>query len=235
MRLNTDSIEVEFNQDLHKWLVKLFKYSGKKKPRIESVIEVGTYLGTGTTKLIADAIIEAKRQNSILFYTIEVDYEKYKIAKRNLEKYSFIQSLHGLSLRLQECLDFISNDEAILHHENYPTLIIDSPTPEFFYRNEVYCSFTNPVKKPIEGILYDLIPQQKENNPLVVLDGCGGCGKLDFDKICQLMGNNHYYLFCDDRNHLKNFRTYEYVKKYSDQWKILFETDRIFLVEYLGE
>lgn len=236
MRLNTDEIEVGFNQELHNCLVKIFKYKGKKKAKIETVIEVGTYLGQGTTRIVADAIIEAKRQDDVCFYTIEADYEKFKVAKQNLIPYSsFVQPLHALALNLEECLEFISNDEAILNHENYPDLIIDHPSPVWFYRTETWSPFTNTEKQPQQGILYDLIPQHKENNPLIVEDGCGGTGWYEFQKVMELMEDNHYYLFCDDKGHLKSFRTYAHLKENPKQWKILFETDRLFVGEFMGK
>jgi len=84
MKQNVDSIAVPYDKKLHEVLVKIFK---NKKNKCEVALESGTFEGLGTSTLIANAIIEAKREDDILFYTLEAKDWVYKVAKKNLEKY----------------------------------------------------------------------------------------------------------------------------------------------------
>lgn len=91
---------------------------------ITNVIESGTYLGLGSTTLLAEAIIKSKKPYPN-FITIEVDKWIYSRAVRNLEKYKFITPKWGLSVSAEEAEKFIQTDEAILNHEAYPEIFID--------------------------------------------------------------------------------------------------------------
>ena len=119
MKQNTDKIEVEFDPKLKKILKKIFSYKGKVQKPVRTIIESGTYLGTGSTRELAEIIIELGKQDEFSFYTLEAKWWVYEQAKNNLKKYPFVQSLHALSFNLEEGLDFISNDDMIKNHQNY--------------------------------------------------------------------------------------------------------------------
>jgi|SRR6218665_545313 len=91
---------------------------------INHVIESGTYLGLGSTTLLANAIIKSNKAYPN-FITIEADKEIYDRAAVNLEKYKFITPKWGLSVAAAEAKKFIQTDEAILNHEKYPEIFID--------------------------------------------------------------------------------------------------------------
>jgi len=232
MKQNVDSIAVPYDKKLHEVLVKIFK---NKKNKCEVALESGTFEGLGTSTLIANAIIEAKREDDILFYTLEAKDWVYKVAKKNLEKYNFIQPLYGLSVGMEEALDFISNDEMIKHPENYPDIIGDAEDSklEWFYRTEIYSCFKDNPNPPIERMFEDLIPRYKDRNLLICLDSCGGIGLMEFQKVVELMGNNPYWLMFDDLAHVKQCRTYEIIKK-DKNWKILFDNGRVCVAKFGG-
>lgn len=233
MKQNVGDIEVIFDDSMKAAMKKIFSYKGKAKKPPEVVIETGTYLGTGTTKEIADILVSLKKD--IPFYTIEAKKWIYDQAKKNLEKYKFIQPLYGLSLELEECLEFISNDEMIKNHQDYPDLYIDcTKDPVYMYRTEIWSCFADNPNPPIAGLFYDIIPLNRDKNPLIVLDSCGGIGLLEFNKIVELMETYHYYLFIDDIGHIKHNRTFNYIKDNSDNWKVLSTNGRCALAEFMG-
>lgn len=234
MKQNTGAIPMEFSKDMKTTLHKILSYEGKVKKPVGVVIETGTYYGEGSTKGLAIAIVDALKE--IPLYTLEANIDFYKVAKENLAKYDFVQPLYGLSLSLDECLDFITNDEAIINHELYPDIFIDDiKNPVFMYRTEVWAPFScHPENPPMQNLLPTLIEQYGDQNPLIVLDSAGGIGLLEFTKVKELMGNRHYYLLCDDKAHLKHFRTYEEVST-NDKWKILVDEERAFLAEFKGK
>lgn len=241
MKQNTEPMEVTFSKKIRDAIKKILCYKGTLKPPVEVIIESGTYLGKGTTKEIAEIIVEItedipiRRKEAPLVYTLEPKDWIYEQAKNNLKKYSFVQPIFGMSLNLYECLDFIANDEAILNHLDYPDLFIDcTKDPIYMYRTEIWSCFDGKEYKPMEGMFYQLIPQYRNQNPLIVLDSAGGIGLLEFQKVQELMEGHHYYLLIDDVGHLKHFRTAEHIRNNPDKWKIMADDGRCMLSEFKG-
>ena len=132
-------------------------------------------------------------------------------------------------------MDFIKDDPAVYNHQDYPDIFIDCiKDPVYMYRTEIWGCYSGNPNPPEQGLFYTLLPQFRDQHPLIVLDSAGGIGLLEFTRTRELMENNHYYLLCDDKLHLKHFRTYEYIKG-NKNWKLLCEDERIFLAEFIGE
>ena len=114
---------------------------------ITQIIETGTFLGLGSTTMLAKAIIKSKKQLP-QFITIEVDAQSYKHAVRNLSSYPFITPKWGLSVASNEAKKFIEN---FIRYTNsyYPdfiwlvVIVILSPGVYTFWCNTCFSVMVN--------------------------------------------------------------------------------------------
>lgn len=202
-----------------------------KMPTCNSVLEFGTYHGTGTTRMVLDALPKLVRRMpyQIPFYTCEANYNNYTIAKANLKKAApWVNVKHGTSLYFQEMIDFIEKDDVLLCHENYPDIYIDAADPVPFYRDEILgqLSCFGKGAPPKEGLLYKLIPEvtKAKRVPLFMLDSAGGVGFLEYQRVVDIMDEKPFYVWVHDVNHLKHFRSLGHMK-HAANTKILWETE----------
>ncbi|MDQ3194270.1 MAG: hypothetical protein M3P82_04635 [Bacteroidota bacterium] len=204
---------------------------------ITNILESGTFIGLGSTTLLAEAILKSKKPLPV-FVTIEVDQKLHKEAVKNLSSYEFIVPKWGLSVSSNHAKEFIKTDEAIQNHSKYPDVFIDdTEDPVRFYLDEINGMLSGPSKKTFSGKVKDLlknskkinfeekifettIPKIKNSNPLFLLDSAGGLGFLEFQKVQTLMEGLGHFLILDDIHHLKHFRSYKEVCENKD-YKIL--------------
>jgi hypothetical protein len=241
MKQNPGNVSLREDQEMIGALCIIFKKHKEDRPL--SVVESGTYRGEGTTQCIIEAIFKAiggrnLKRWKMKIHTIESDYGNFMIAKENLEQYEkWIKVIHGTSVDVQEALEFIEQDEALLNHEDYPDLYIDAQDPIPFYKNEIMgllpeFGTKHQGKKIGKNFVFeDLIPEVCTDRPLFVLDSCGGIGWLEFNKVLELMGKLPFYLFLHDINHIKHFRSYEFIKQ-TDYFQILNEKEGEWVLAY---
>ncbi len=204
------------------------------KNTIEYIIETGTHRGLGSTTMLGNAFRNSTSLKSI--NTIEIDYTKYTLAKKNLNQFKFINCCYGCSLDLNDAIAYVKKDEAILNHEKYPEVFIDNAKdPINFYVNELEGrlndSSNNIIKqflkkilrpsrnantKPTYNLLPNLIKEFGNHEMLIVLDSAGGVGHMEFQITDELMKNMNYYILLDDTHHLKHFRGYDIIKNRGD-------------------
>lgn len=208
-------------------IIEVIKGINSKK-RITHIIETGTYLGTGSTKIIAKAIINNKPD---VFITMEANWRSWRRARINLAKFEFVKPLWGKSVATAEAINFIENDDTIKNHSMYENIYIDGgKDPITFYKNEILGNFgysrlkyINKIYKFIENrnlakyysgedLLKTYLEKYKDNEPLIVLDSCGGIGFLEFTIVENIMSDSNYYILLDDINHLKHFRSYKRIQ-----------------------
>ena len=200
-----------------------------KTNTVKSILESGTFNGLGSTSMLSDIIVENNIKLNF-FYTLEVEEAIYHEAVNNLKKYPFVKPIFGMSLTKDACIKFIETDEAINHHEKYPNIFIDSIiNPKEFYTKEIEGNLTMNIarkkslkekviaflkgeKSFLQDGLRKIVPSIKNDNPIVLLDSAGGIGLLEFNTLCELMGDKSYYLILDDVHHLKHFRSLEHVR-----------------------
>ena len=69
-------------------------YELAKQPDVNTIIEIGTWNGAGSTRCIIDGIKDSGSKKT--FITLESNKEQYKLALQNLEHYKdFVDSLYG--------------------------------------------------------------------------------------------------------------------------------------------
>ncbi len=205
------------------------------KSTIEIIIESGTFNGLGSTTFIMEAFEDAASLEK--FYTIELNYRTYKIATNNLAQFPKVQCKFGCSTKLQEAVDFMQNDEAILNHQNYTDIYIDDiHEPVKFYSKELngflgvssiksmITRIINPkALNPEENIIESIVKNNSSKTFLIVLDSAGGMGYLEFQKVQSLLKHKHHYLMLDDTHHLKHFRSKRDVLA-SEKYTVLYES-----------
>jgi len=193
-----------------------------KRLPIDVVIETGTFLGKGSTRILADYFMARRSLKRLL--TMEVNWEFWQQAKQNLKHYGFVDLKWGASVNRNAALDFIRNDPMIKNHAAYDNIFIDDVVdPVTFYSNEVMGSMngqTNPVggKSAFdlfwegEDLLKRMLYLHRLHAPLVVLDSAGGVGYLEFQNTLQVMGDQKYALLLDDTHHIKHYRSLQTIK-----------------------
>ena len=201
-------MEMAADASLTAALIDLFK-----KERINLVLETGTHLGLGSTRIIAEAFIAAGAAPDT-FITIEANYNSYIQAKANLERFPFVKCVWGCSVDINQAVQFIERDDALHHHENYPDVYIDTfDNPAGFYTREVSggSGKSGPEgEKFREGLLDRYVYlDEDDGTPLMVLDSAGGIGLLEFQIVKEHFESLSapFFLLLDDIHHLKHFRS----------------------------
>jgi hypothetical protein len=212
-----------------------------RKNNIRSVFESGTYLGTGSTETLAKLFVENNKLPE-KFITVETNLDYFIKAKKNLAKYNFIKPVFGLSVDYLEAIKFLVNDRVFENLEKYEEIYIDHLyNPQHYYLKEIMIGvvqeelekstkkknisfFSSGKKETIEfknNVLSDFCCDLYHGSSLIVLDSAAGIGFYEFTQVNQLMYNREYYLVLDDIEHLKHFRSREYIETHSEEYNII--------------
>jgi len=194
---------------------------------IDVAVETGTYVGTGSTRFIAEAFRRGRPPKR--FVTMEVNFTNWCFAKSNLRAFPFVDCRFGCSVEVDKALDFIRDDEMLHHHQDHPDIYIDDlNNPVEFYSREVRgvldflrtdVTANNDARRLLwdgEGLLASLLTHHRDHNPLIVLDSAGGVGFLEFTTALEVMGDRPYALLLDDIHHIKHIRSFRHIAAASD-------------------
>ena len=189
---------------------------------VDVVVETGTYLGTGSTRLIAACFPPAMPPRR--FVTIEVNFSNWCHAKSNLRAFPFVECRWGASVALETALRFLDADEMLRDHASHTGIYIDdTDDPVAFYKRELHArigfSAAVGLDEDAKGLLWDgedLLPRMlavhRGHRPLIVLDSAGGIGLLEFQTVLHVMGDKPFFLLLDDTHHIKHHRSLAYVR-----------------------
>ncbi|HVT56043.1 MAG TPA: hypothetical protein VHD34_08345, partial [Xanthobacteraceae bacterium] len=168
---------------------------------------------------------------------MEVNWEFWQQAKRNLKRYGFVDCRWGASINREAALNFIRNDPMIKNHQAHEAIFIDDiDDPVTFYSNEILGSM-NGQNNPVGGnssfdlfwdgddLLKRTLYLHRLHSPLIVLDSAGGVGYLEFQNTLQVMDGQKYALLLDDTHHLKHCRSLTTLKE-NKHFEILGLSDR---------
>ncbi len=199
---------------------------------VKAIVESGTYLGLGSTTNIARILTEVNSHVDI-FYTIEINKKFCRRARKNLQQFPFIEVINGLSVHYPEALEFIANDPALLNHEKYEDVFIDSFDPVNSYLKELKGNLRTQGlfswiggKKIEDNIFSRILPTIIHKTPLIILDSAGGIGLLEFNTVLRLMQMNPYYLILDDTHHIKHFRSKKHIYEHPESFKVLYDNSQ---------
>lgn len=163
-----------------------------KEYNINEVVETGTFLGTGSTKVFAG--------EGLNVFTIECNPNHITQAVQNLEGLNNVCFVHGLSLKRENLIKGLMS-------MTFPDGgIYDSSRPKVFYAQEVL----QPVL--VEDALS--LFAKNETKQLVFLDSAGGVGYLEFVEFMSWPLNirRNKVLLLDDVTHVKHEKSVQSLK-----------------------
>lgn len=163
-----------------------------KQWEIDEVVETGTFMGTGSTKVFAG--------EGLNVFTIECNVNHLMAASENLKGFPNVCFIHGLSLKRERIIS------GLMAMEFPAGGIYDSTNPKVFYVQEA----NQPVL--VENALSLLA--NNEMRQLVFLDSGGGLGYLEFIEFMswpQAVRRNKVLLL-DDVSHVKHARSVQSLK-----------------------
>jgi len=195
---------LEYNTRLQGEHYKLFIDDIIKRYGIESIVETGAYDGMGSSQLLAST--------GLPFDTIECHGMNFIAAKVNLEKFRNARVHHAYSLKLNEMLEFIKQDDWTNNPDEMIKLGVkfDHENPRWYYTHELNDVVSKP---PQENVLMSLITNPERQ--LVFLDSSGGVGLLEFEKVKELPKEilKEKLIMLDDINHIKHYRSLQWMKQ----------------------
>lgn len=178
----------------------IFKFS--KDPNINTIVEIGTWNGLGTTKCIYDGIIEGRKKD-FLVISLECNLARHLEAKQNLLPLRNFNLIHGTIVTMEEVAPLMQKE--IEEIRKLPWLDEESLHLK-----------TTP-------LVLDQIPEKID---LLILDGGEFSSSLEFEKLYK----RARYIILDDTapdlqwigNHiLKNSEVRKYVLAHPEEFKII--------------
>lgn len=183
--------------------------------RPQHLLEVGTYLGLGSTYAICRALMYLSLDIS-QFVSIECNPSHHQLATKNLKCAGFMpRLLCGLSLprRLIPDRDAI---RAATMGEMPAGVYVDHP-PE--HRVERYFRETD-YPDAVDDLLGRVMREWKGRADFVLLDGGGHLGAIEFHYFLLLL-ESPCIIALDDTRHIKNFASLDFMRANPDRFEIL--------------
>lgn len=173
-----------------------------QQTRPRKIIETGTYLGQGTTTIIAEAMRRFGIEGT--FFTIEVNPEYYAKAKRHIQGRGYqVTALHGLSVPRSFLPTEQEIRKATVEAVEFEDLFVDHPEA---VRAERYFRETNFQNVPDNLLLLCL--REFENRPdFVLLDSAGHMGFIEFQYLVQHL-EGPCIIALDDIYHIKHHKSF---------------------------
>jgi cephalosporin hydroxylase len=175
--------------------------------RLKKIVETGSYMGEGTTKAIADAMLGDE-----MVYSIEVNPRYYEIARKK-HKNTSINFLLGLSVKkplLPTDFTWDVPSNIVIDHLDH--------NREILYKQEV--SFNVP-----DNMLDFALSKMNYQPDLVILDSAGHMGLVEFKELMKL-AEAPFFLALDDTNHIKHYESVKLLEAMDVD--LIFETEEGF-------
>jgi hypothetical protein len=174
----------------------------KKKPN--KIIETGTYLGDGSTKVIADAL--ELNQIDYEMLTIEANPAYYLRACKNVAIFENVRVLNGLSIP-RDLLPTPNQTEALINDLADENIFVDHQEKERIRLYVQECDFDVPDR------MLDICMRYFKNKPnLIMLDSAGHVGFVEFKYMLSLLKGS-CLIVLDDINHIKHYMSFNYMKQ----------------------
>ncbi|MCJ7729058.1 MAG: glycosyltransferase, partial [Sedimentisphaerales bacterium] len=188
----------------------------------QKIIETGTYLGTGTTTIIANAIKKLGIRDTV-FCTIEVNPEYYARAKKYFSENNIeVYALNGLSVPRSMLPSREEIASKTITGVEYDGIFVDhreENMAEFYYKET---DFPNVP----DDLLYKTLEVFDFKPDFVLLDSAGHMGNIEFDYLIEHL-KGECYIALDDINHIKHHR--DFLKMQSDErFEIIVQSDEKF-------
>ncbi|QWR78766.1 ATP-binding cassette domain-containing protein [Candidatus Magnetomonas plexicatena] len=177
--------------------------------RPKKIIETGTYLGRGSTAIIASAIKDCGLDEAV-FYSIEVNPEYYNSALLHLTECSLIDRvklLNGLSVPKAALLSKEQIEDKFVKNLHYSGIFVDYDETQ---RSERYFKETD-FPELVDDLLGKCLSEFSYMPDFVLLDSAAHIGFVEFEYLvkrilapCVIALNNCF--------HVKHYSSYLYMK-----------------------
>ena len=194
---------VQFNSEFERDLRALIR---RIKPKF--IVETGTYLGQGTTRIISSALRDAGLTET-QFFSVECNPENHRRALENLSQAGllpFVKPLHGISVPRSllpdeaairtETIENVGGNVFVDHHEEN--------------RIQLYLNETN-YPAIAEDLLGTCLRRCAGQPDILLLDSAGHMGNVEFNYVLGQL-RAPCYLALDDIRHVKHARSIEQIK-----------------------
>ena len=190
--------------------------------RPHRLIETGTYRGTGSTTLIAEALVAAGLHDAE-FYSIEVNAQNIARAKQHLSNRGFnVRILHGLSVPRTLLPTREQIEKLYVRSVEADGVFVDHKTEN---RAELYFGETNFPDVPDDQLgaclgAMDYAPD------FLLLDSGGHMGNVEFNYVLPLL-KSRCIIALDDVNRVKHYRSVQQILG-DERFEILERSDEKF-------
>lgn len=191
-----------------------------KKYTPRKIIETGTYIGIGSTKLIASLIRDLQIEDA-KFYSIECNEGFIKEAKHNINVrglLDYVTIIKGLSVPRNLIPTEIETQEKIKKALSTEGIKVDHK--EVQLGSSLYSKESKT--DGLDDLLGYLIKKGCFNPDFVLLDSAGHLGSIEFDYLLRLL-TYPCLIGLDDTRHIKHFESRESILK-DNRFEILYET-----------
>jgi hypothetical protein len=173
----------------------------ERKPR--KIIETGTYLGEGSTRVIADAL--ELNQIDYEMLSIEANPAYYLRACKNVTMFEDVRVLNGLSIP-RDLLPTENQTEALIGDLSSENIFVDHQEKERIRLYMQECDFDVPDR------MLDICMRYFKNKPnLIMLDSAGHIGFIEFKYMLSMLKGS-CLIVLDDINHIKHYMSFNYMK-----------------------
>jgi hypothetical protein len=173
------------------------------KLRPKRIVETGTYLGTGTTLVMAHALRELGLEDAT-FYSIEVNPAHVRRAIENLAKHGFVVDiLNGLSVPRALLPTVTQIEDAYVKHVLADGLVVDHEEADrarFYHRETDFPSLP-------EDLLGKSLATFDYRPDFVLLDSGGHLGHLEFRYVIDKL-RGPCVIALDDIHHVKHYQSF---------------------------
>lgn len=179
---------------------------------IKRVVESGAYLGLGSTRMLAGALVEVwgVEAPGLSLTTIEGNPSHWFQAQKNLAAWPFVEVVLGPVLARAEMEVALASHPMLANPADpaWATVWVDNlDSPMAFYRQEISgClgsgSSAPALRDELEAAVADI---GHFGSPLICLDGCGGLGLAEFQITRDMLSGHPHAILLDDTHHLKHW------------------------------
>ncbi len=177
----------------------IYKIFARTKPK--KIIETGTYLGKGTTRIIAGALRDLKIDNS-RFFSIEVNESNYRESVRNIKNAglsNYVSILHGLSLPRNILPSMEEIEQRTVKQIEFDGIYVDHKESE---RAKLYYNETN-FSGTEDDLLGKCLITFNYEPDFILLDSGGHIGNIEFNYLIERL-RKECIIALDDINHIKH-------------------------------
>lgn len=174
--------------------------------RPKKIVETGTFLGTGTTTVIAGALRSLGLDST--FYTIEVNPAYCARAKEHLHSQNFnVTVLNGLSVPRSSLPTIEQIQKATVTNIEFDDTFVDHKAD---VRAEKYYEESNFRQVP-DNLLYHCLKSFDFRPDFVLLDSAGHIGNIEFNHLVGFL-QGPCYIALDDIYHIKHRKSFEQIQ-----------------------